>query len=1336
MEKQIRGVSITVLLIAMLTHLAFPLDVHGQLGESIKFSHITVEDGLSHHEVLFIVQDSQGFLWFGTKHGLNKYDGMSVTPFLHDSENLNSLSGNFAHWIQEDQTGALWIATWGDGISRYDPKSDKFTNYRHEESNPQSLASDSVWSLYVDRKGRVWAATDGGLSIFDPETETFVSYRHNPQNRNSLSHNTVSRIREDDQGIFWISTYGGGLNRFDPETETFTSYKHRQDDPKSLSNNKLWSVYIDSRSRIWIGSEKGLNRFDPETETFTSYRHDETDPNSLSFDTVTFIYEDHAGMLWLGTFGGGLNRFDPERESFVHYQHDAQDSHSLANNIIMSIYEDTTGTLWVATYGGVDKYDPEENHFKHYHDDPNSLSDAKVRSIYQDRNGSVWIGTSGGGLNRLDKARSSFVQYLHDDDDPTSISENDVWAISQDKRGDLWVGTHGAGMNRFNPAKQTFVRYQHAPDNPNTLASDAVYDLVVDEKRDVLWIAAYLSGLDKFDIVKETFTHYRYDAHNPGGIVSNWSTTVFVDSKGFVWVGTEAGLSRFTVETELFTNFKHTKSDPKSLSDNKIQAIYEDSRNIVWIGTGDGLNRYDEGTHSFKRYYERDGLAGNLIGGITEDNEGRLWISTDKGLSRFNPQNEIFRNYDQRDGLQGDFFFMHSAHRNEAGELFFGGISGFNVFRPDELKDNQHIPRVVFTNFQLFNQPVRVGEDSPLTQHINQAQQITLKHDQDVFSIEFVALNYRNSRKNQYAYMMEGFDKGFTYTDSDDRSVTYTNLDPGRYSFRVKASNNDGVWNEKGRSIEILILPPWWETLWFRGIVVVLAVGLIFGFLRLRIRAIQQSNRQLERQVVRRTRELKAEKERAEILREESETANRAKSIFLANMSHELRTPLTAMLGFTQILERDLTIGKEQRGEISIINRSGQHLLSLINDILDIAKIEAGRATLHETNFDLYTFLSGISELFHGRIIEKGLFFTMEKDTDVPRYIKGDEGKLRQVLINLLGNALKFTKTGGVTLRVRSGDGAENIQTLHFEVEDTGIGIDSDQLENIFDPFIQTSDSADKTVGTGLGLAISRQFVNLMGGSIEVESKIKSGSLFRFGVAAGSIESSEIEDTLRSRRVIGLAPGQPSFRILVVEDILESRKLLVKLLETVGFEVQEASDGKQGVEVFNSWHPDLIWMDLRMPGMDGYEATKQIKKTEAGQKTIVIALTAHAFKEEQQEIFNVGCVDFITKPYVVEELFAAMGKHLGIQFIYEDQDVSLLDLPKNSADILTPEALAELPKEIKNDLLKVIAKLDQKGCFTILEQLSVTNKEVAYVLRMLVNNYQFEELENILRRIE
>jgi len=469
----------------------------------------------------------------------------------------------------------------------------------------------------------------------------------------------------------------------------------------------------------------------------------------------------------------------------------------------------------------------------------------------------VWIGTGGGGLNCLDKLDNTFTHYQHDENDPTSISGNDIWAISQDARGDLWIGTHEAGFNKFNSAQQTFSRFQHDPNNSNTVAGNAIYDLVVDKKRDVLWIASYLSGLDKYDIEKGSFTHYAYDANNQSGIISNWSTSVTVDSKGMVWIGTEAGLSRFDPDTERFSNFLHDKNRPNSLSSNMIQTIFEDSNKVVWVGTSNGINKFDE-DGTFTRFSENDGLVGNYVAAILEGKEGHLWISTDKGISDFNPQDNSFRNYSVNDGLQGDRFLMNSAFSNSSGELFFGGENGFNVFNPAELTKNLNIPEVVLTNFTVFNQPVQVGKDSPLQQHINVSEQIVLEHDQSVFGLEFVALNYRNSKKNQYAYMLDGFDKGYVRVDGDHRYITYTNLDPGSYTFRVKASNNSGVWNEEGNSIEILVLAPWWETFWFRGTLLVVVAGIIVGGVFFRIHSIQKINRQLEAQVADRTRELKA----------------------------------------------------------------------------------------------------------------------------------------------------------------------------------------------------------------------------------------------------------------------------------------------------------------------------------------------------------------------------------------------------------------------------------------------------------------------------------------------
>jgi len=852
----------TVFTLTVLTQIAF-----AQVGNPIKFEHLNVEDGLPHNVTQSVVQDDQGFMWFATKNGLAKYDGAEFTVYKHESDNPNSLGNNYVWSILKDHNGILWASTLGGGVNKFDPVSETFTRYQQDENNPNSLISNIALSICEDKTGILWIATDSGFSRFDPNDESFVNYQHDENDPNSLSDNYIYSIYQDDNGILWIGTFGGGLNKFDPKTETFSHYLHDENNLNSLVNDSIWQVYGDNEGMLWIATAGGLDHYDSNSNTFTHYQHEKNNPNSLSLDSLLSIYKDSRGILWIGTEGGGLNQFDRINNRFTRYQNEPNNPNSLSNNLILGINEDINGALWIMTENGLNKYDPGNDRFAHYYHHPlkqNGLNNNQISAIYEDKKGILWIGTKGGGLNKFDQQNDTFIHYQHDDNNPHSISNNNITAIHPDSTGTLWIAMEAGGLNRFDPFTKTFVHYPTAPNDPNKLSNSLIWDIDVDLTGNV-WIAYIGAGLYQFNPTDKTVVHYQSNENNPNGLMTNWLSVVKVVSNGMIWIGTdEMGASQFDPVNKTFTHYLPLEKEPHSLSNGVVNTVFEDSKGTIWIGTNGGLNRFNHSNHTFTIYKEKQGLAGNSVAGILEDNQGSLWISTNKGLSKFNPQTETFRNYDKHDGLQGNLFLPRSAYKSATGEIFFGGINGFNAFYPNKLVDNPYIPPVFLTDFQLFNKSVSVGKESPLQKHINLAEQITLSYEQSVFSFEFVALNYRASAKNQYAYMMEGFDKDWTYVNSNRRFATYTNLDAGEYTFRVKASNNDGLWNEKGTSIIVLILPPWWQTWWAYTLYTLAILGSIIG-----IFFIQQRKLAYTRVLVK-IKELQVETVRLEVVEEKN----------------------------------------------------------------------------------------------------------------------------------------------------------------------------------------------------------------------------------------------------------------------------------------------------------------------------------------------------------------------------------------------------------------------------------------------------------------------------------
>jgi len=840
--------------------LSSAISAHAQ-EPSPQFDRLSIEHGLSNSSVLSIHQDRQGFLWIGTLDGLNKYDGYQFTTYRHDPSNPNTVSDNAIWVIHQDQAGALWLGTNG-GLNRFDPATETFVNYRYDPANKNSLSHDRIWAIHEDGLGVLWIGTDGGgLNRFDPVSETFTVYRHDANDPNSLNDNRVMAIAEDQHGILWVGTWDGGLNRFDPATETFTHFRHDPSRANSLSHNRVLAIHVDQQNIIWIGTwDSGLNRFDPVTESFTLFRHRPSDPTSLSNDDIRTIYEDRQGRLWIGTWDGGLNRFDPVTGIFASYRHNPDDSDSLSGNRIRAVLEDQGGVIWVGSWdGGLTKlHQSTKQFFSYRYSDRNghrSLRD--IRTVIEAESGMVWLGTAD-GLYRLDRRDEQIIPFSFDSESSEGFSHGQINTIFQDRAGTFWIGTND-GLSHFDVMDQTLTTYQPIPYTPSSL-SHAEVNVTYQDRRGVLWVGTVGGGLNKFDASTQSFTHYQHSLYERDSLSNNVIRAIIQDQDGILWVGTSGGgLNRFDPLTQSFTRYQYDSNNPNSLSHDQVNVIYSDKRGTLWIGTKDGLNKFDPSTQSFRRFYEQDGLSSSVIRAIQEDDAtpSNLWIATDEGLTRFNPTLNTSRNFGVDDGLPFSTFSRGVSFRNQEGELFFGGSEGLIVFHPDQVQNNPHQPPIVITRFQTNN------KDFVLSKHIAYLDEINLSYQENVISFEFAALDYVAPEKNQYAYKLEGFDADWIKTDAQERLVTYTNLKPGQYIFRVQGSNNDGIWSEAGTAVKLIVHPPPWQTWWAYGLYIVGLGAIIFGVVQLRTRAQAQElarqreiNELLETRVVARTRRL------------------------------------------------------------------------------------------------------------------------------------------------------------------------------------------------------------------------------------------------------------------------------------------------------------------------------------------------------------------------------------------------------------------------------------------------------------------------------------------------
>jgi signal transduction histidine kinase/ligand-binding sensor domain-containing protein/DNA-binding response OmpR family regulator len=1229
----------------------------------MQFNYLTIDDGLSSNTIRCFCRDSKGYIWIGTRNGLNRFDGYTITTFFANTNKPGALSNNIIPSIYEDKNGNLWVGT-ADGLNLYDPSTESFKVYRNVANDDNSLNDSHVTGIIEDKDNNLWFITfgkNGGINRWVPEQHKFIRYYLQNVVADTLEHYLLS-IAADSKGNFWISNLSNNLYRFNPKTGKSYAYPMPFKNPTSAISK---TIFVDNQDKIWISAfEEGFFSFTPATGKFEKFenKNDILWANSNWFSSS--LQADQQNLFVCTNQNGfyRYNLFTNKIEKVISINENT--TKSLNSNAINTIYKDREGILWVGTANnGVNYFNPNINQIALYQKsktNTNSLCYNEVSCIFEDHERKIWLGTRSGGISVFDPSTGNFNNYYHDPNFPDNATANPIHCLTEDKDYNMLIGTWAGGLFSFDRKTGKFLHI--------SLNKTGIYSVmhILTDHHGYVWAGIYNEGIDVLNSNKKVIKSFRHSISDSKSLSDKLINYLYQDKEKNIWIGFQNGaLQRYDSSNN---NFITCNTFPKV-----IYAFFQDSKNRYWCATDYGLTLVDRNGKTIEVYGQSAGLSNDLIKNISEDSSGKLWLSTNDGISCFNPTTKKFRNFNKYDGLQGKF---GSLLITKPGEIYFGGYNGFNRFYPGQIKEMQPLPNVSITNFLIDNKPVPIGiKGSPLRESISVTSEITLTHNQNFITFGFTAIGFANQEANTFSYIMEGYDKIWNYTDASHRFATYTNLTEGNYTFRVKVANKDGLWNETAKSIKVIILPPWWRTWWFRITSVLLIILLIFWYIHQREKDLVRSKILLEEKIDIRTKKLVEVKEVLEIqnmqlsdknieieqISKKLHEADQLKLNFFTNISHELRTPLTLIISpLEKLISEGKNVSSETMNEMLVLmSRNAKRLLSMVNQILDIKKIDENAYLLEVSENDIVKFVENIVTGFviHARKHDITLEFQSAINQSLCWF---DPSVIEKVLFNLLSNAIKFTPDNGKICVSLIHEG----NWIFITVTDTGNGISPDKIEHIFDRFYQAGNKSTKNYeGSGIGLAFSKELITMHMGHIEVESTEFKGTSFTVSfpvskdpyLKPGIVFSSTSDVSLTLPKIIEDEIGdleqdeclnhhgnKKKPVLLIVED----NRDLIKLLATemgLFYRVILAENGQIGWEKASESLPDLVLSDVMMPKMDGIELCQKLKTDQRTSHIPVILLTARSSEDNQVEGLHIGADDYISKPFNMNVLKAKIS---------------------------------------------------------------------------------------------